>query len=768
MVLRSAWSRVPALALLLTFEVGLKPYGTTVAARQKPLTVEDIYGYEGWQRFNGSPEANMRWAPEAGPWLSDTHFLWPAAASGNAWLRVEALTGSSQPLFTTARLESALVKAGASPTGARDVARQRPSNFNSRRDALVLTIDTDLYLFDITNATATRLTSSPGKKSEVTFSPDGDSVAFIKDNNLYVTAVRRAGLAVQDPPHVLQEPPYIERALTTDGNAELLNGTLDWVYSEELYGRGTHRAYWWSPDSSSIAFIQLDETPVPEYALVDDLPYHPEIERLNYPKAGDPNPIARLGIVARSGGPPRWIDTSKYSDFLIVSVAWDPNGRAVVYQIQNRQQTWLDLNRADVASGAVKTLLRETSRTWVERWQDASADPVWLKDGSFLWLSERSGWRHLYHYSAGGSLIRQVTSGEWEVRRMHGLDPAQTAVFFDATARSPVGLDPFRINLDGTGLRRLSTQDGRHLPFLNPSRTLFLDSWSDVTTPPQVRLHQTATGETVRIVHANPVASLTEYRLSKPELLQVKTRDGFVMEAMMIKPSNFDPSKRYPVYQFTYAGPHSQQVLNAWTGSNIMYHQLLAQQGIIVWMVDNRTASGKGMQSAWPLYRSFGQTELRDIEDGISWLKKQAYVDGSRIGISGISFGGYITLYALTHSKSFTMGIAEGAVSDWRNYDTIYTERYMGLPDDNPEGYRQSSPRFSAANLSGELLLIHSMLDDNVHPQNATQFAYELQKAGKRFQMMMYPKAPHGVSEPQLALHMRQMMLEFTLKNLLR
>ena len=304
--------------------------------------------------------------------------------------------------------------------------------------------------------------------------------------------------------------------------------------------------------------------------------------------------------------------------------------------------------------------------------------------------------------------------------------------------------------------------------FVNPSRTLFLDSWSDITTPPQVRLHNTTTRDLVRVVDANHVPSLKEHGLSTPELMQVKTRDGFVMEAMMIKPPNFDPARRYPVYQFTYAGPHFQQVVNGWGGTDFLYHQLLAQRGIIVWICDNRTASGKGMQSAWPLYKNFGALELQDIEDGVAWLKRQPYVDGSRIGIAGVSFGAYMTLYALTHSRTFAMGIAEGAVSDWRNYDTIYTERYMGLPSDNPDGYRRSSPRFSAASLSGELLLVHSTLDDNVHPQHAMQFAYELQQAGKPFQMMMYPRSAHGVSDPQLAIHLRRMMLDFTTQNLLR
>ncbi len=753
MVLRSVCRSLAVAVLCVT--------PTVAAAQTKPLTVEEIYGYEGWKRLNGSQAAMMTWAPAGDPWISDTDHLWPApsevespgqAAQNGPWLRVDALSGASRPLYTYAQLERALAGAGAAPADARSASRRLPSIFDPARDAFLIAIGDDLFAYRISTQTATRLTESAGAKSEATFSPDGRSVAFVKDHNIFVASTAATG----------------ERALTSDGSAQLLNGMLDWVYSEELYGRGNHRAYWWSPDSSRVAFLQFDERAVPEYTLIDDISYHPDIERWNYPKAGDPNPTVRIGVLSTATGFLRWIDTSKYTDFLIVSVGWTPDSRDVVYQIQDRTQTWLDLNRAAAETGAPRHILRETSKAWVERWQDTSADPIWLKDGSFLWLSERSGWRHFFHYAADGTLVRQVTRGEWEIRRTHGVDPAGRWVYFTSTTHNAVGLDLYRVRLDGSNLQRVSTTDGRHQVFVNPSRTLFLDSWSDITTPPQVRIHATNTRDVVRVVDANNVPALKERGISKPDLVQVKTRDGFVMEAMMIKPPNFDPARRYPVYQFTYAGPHSQQVVNAWGGTDFLYHQLLAQRGIIVWICDNRTASGKGMQSAWPLYKNFGALELQDIEDGIEWLKRQPYVDGSRIGISGISFGAYMTLYALTHSRTFAMGIAEGAVSDWRNYDTIYTERYMGLPGDNPDGYRRSSPRFSASNLAGELLLVHSGLDDNVHPQNAMQFAYELQRAGKPFRMMMYPRSAHGVSEPQLAMHLRRMMLDFTTQILLR
>jgi dipeptidyl-peptidase-4 len=739
----------PLLALLaLLTGVTEKPLTAGSAAQRKQLNVEDIYGYRS-RDFGGSFAASMTWTPDQGPWIDDAQYLWPDCDDG-AWMRVDARSGRARPLVTSAQIQSALRGAGAAAEDAAEAVRRLPSGFNLRRDALLLTAGRDLYRHDIPSARAARLTNSPDLEAEATFSPDGQTVAFIRNNNLHVTS--GGG----------------EHALTSDGSPTLLNGILDWVYSEELYGRGNHRAYWWSPDSRFIAFLQLDETAVPEYTLIDDIPYRPDVKRWHYPKAGDPNPTVKLGIAPATGGDIRWVDTSAYADFLIVDVSWTPDSSSVVFQVQDRQQTWLELNRADVTTGRIARLLRETTQTWVERWQESSAGPLWLKDGSFLWLSERSGWRHVYHYSPTGTLRRQVTAGNWEVRRLHGVDPSEKTLFIDATAHTPIGLDLYRVGLDGSGLARLTEQEGSHRSFLTPSRELYLDSWSDINTPPQVRLYRTGTAGALRVLDANRVPALSEFALATPELIQVKARDGFVMEAMMIKPADFSPSRKYPVYQYTYGGPHNPRVSNSWGGRTYLYHQLLAQRGVIVWMMDNRTASGKGMVSAWPLYRNLGVSELSDIEDGVAWLKQQPFVDGSRLGIAGVSYGAFVTLYALTHSRSFAMGIAEGAVSDWRNYDSIYTERYMGLPHDNPDGYRRSSPRFDADRLAGNLLLIHGTLDDNVHPQNAMQFAYELQRTGKQFQMMMYPKSDHGVSGARLEPHVRNMMLDFTIKNLLR
>jgi dipeptidyl-peptidase-4 len=351
------------------------------------------------------------------------------------------------------------------------------------------------------------------------------------------------------------------------------------------------------------------------------------------------------------------------------------------------------------------------------------------------------------------------------MRGIEGVDEAGGLVYFHGTEHSHIAEQVYRIKLDGTGLTRLTQTEGSHNASFNPSNTLFIDKWSDINTPTQVRLFK-ADGSMVRVIDENRVEALKQFKLGTPEFVQVKTRDGFPMEAMMIRPPDFDPSKKYPVLEFTYSGPHAPQVRNSWGATTYLWHQLLAERGYIIWYCDNRTASGKGAESAWPVYKNFGELELKDLEDGLSYLKSQPYVDASRIGLWGWSFGGFMTAYALTHSQSYKLGIAGGTVSDWNNYDSVYTERYMLTPQHNPEGYRVSSPTAAAANLRGKLLLIHGAIDDNVHMANTLQFVYALQKSDRDFRLMLYPKSRHGVTDPLLVRHMRQMMTDFILANL--
>lgn len=703
------------------------------AAQLKPLTIDALYDPDAKADFGGAPMTGLAW-------LSDTHVLWPKGSGTVEFVRVEALTGRSEPFFDAPRVERALADQGAPAALVRQAVGSRTVAMNRARTALLMPIDGDLYTYDLAAHKAARLTRVDGPEEEPAFSPDGRQVAFVRANDLYV--VSSSGGA--------------ERRLTTDGSTDILNGKLDWVYQEEVYGRGLFKSHWWSPDGRRLAFLRLDETNVPKYTITDDITTRPTFEVYPYPKAGDPNPVATLGIVEVDSGAPRFVDLGKYAgtEILIVDVTWRPDGK-VAFQVQDREQTWLDLNVADPATGAVSTLFRETTSSWVE----PSGSPQWLRDGSFLWLSERDGWKHVYHYRADGTQPRQVTKGEWEVRTLYGLDESARLVYFSSTDRGSIHRDIARVRLDGTGFTRLTSTAGQHEALFNGSFTRFLDTWSDAKTPHQVRLHQ-ADGRELRVMDRNDLPALREYRLPAWEFVTVKARDGATLEAALIKPPGFDPARKYPVFQHIYGGPHAPQVRNGWYFSSL-FLQLVAENGVVVFVLDPRSASGKGLVSSQAAYKKMGPTEMRDVEDGVGWLKGQPWVDSERIGISGWSYGGFMAAYALTHSRSFAMGIVGAPVVDWRNYDSIYTERVMRLPKNNEDGYRDTSVLAAAKDLHGELLLLHGTIDDNVHPQNSLQLAYELQKLGKPFRMMMYPRNRHTFTEALLIKHRAALMLDF-------
>ena len=739
---------------------------SSASAQQKLLTLDELFDPRSKVNFSGSPPAGLRWLKDG------AHYLQRQGGGGGRgraggrmeggpgaglWLKVEALTGKSEPFYDAGKMEAAFAKLPGFPAEQAKRIPQSSFRMNEAQTAALINEAHDLFYYEFGSDRAVRLTNDPEEETNEEFSPDGRMVSFVRGNNLYVVDLST----------------HREGALTAEKDPDFLNGRLDWVYQEEVYGRDNYQGHWWSPDSSKIAYLRLDERPVHRFTVVDQVPHFQTIETTPYPKAGDPNPKVQLGVVSAAGGPTRWIDISGYEPAqpLISRVAWTPDSRKVTYQIQNRQQSWLDLNFAAPDSGTSETVLKEASRPWVEPQRaglgsgSAAENPVFLKDGSFLWQSERTGFNHLYHYSPDGKLIRHVTEGKWEVRSLHGVDAAAGLVYFSGTEHSVLGSQAYRIKLDGSGLTRLTPADGSHSANFNPQFTLFIDSWSDINTPTQVRLCR-SDGSVARLIDENKLEALKQYKLGRPDFVQVKARDGFPMEAMMLKPPDFDPRKKYPVMMFLYGGPHSQTVRNSWGATTYMWYQLLAQKGYIIWQCDNRTAGGKGVESTWPLYRHFGESELRDIEDGLDWLKRQPYVDGARVGVSGWSFGGFMTCYALTHSKSFKIGIAGGSVTDWRLYDTIYTERYMDLPQNNPDGYKASAPLNAAKDLHGKILLVHGMIDDNVHMQNTIQFMYELERAGKQFELMLYPKSRHGVVDPLLVKHMRTLMTDFILGNL--
>ena len=663
-------------------------------------------------------------------------------------VRVNARTGKVSPLYDSSLVSLKLSRLkGFNEEKAERLRRKGQAHFSPDESAILWNFEGDLFYQNFKTGLTLRVTRTKEPEKEYSFSPDGRNISYIRGFDLFVYDLYREE----------------ETRLTRNGSKNLRNGLLDWIYQEEVYGRGSYKGYWWSPDSNQIVYLQLDESPVPNFTVIDNVSHSLFKEVTPYPKAGDPNPIPRLGVVSKTGGKPHWIDLHCYSpsDLLIVGVGWNQDGSRVVFQAQNKEQTWLDLNLVDPKNGVVKRIFRETTKAWV----NILGDPYWLEDGSFLWKSERSGWCHLYHYRSTGELIRTLTSGEWEVRRLHGVDKNRFWVYFSGTKRSHIGQDLYRVQLLGGSPERISTREGTHNATFNHQFSLYYDHWSDIRTPPQISLHDSH-GNEIRALLNRSDPKLSDYRLIEPEFYQVKTRDGFSMEAMLIKPPNFNSAKKYPVLLDVYGGPHVQKVRNAWGGKAYLWNQLMAQKGYVIWACDNRTASGKGAESVWPLYRNFGELELLDIEDGLFWLKSHAWIDDKRIGLWGWSFGGYMTSYALTHSKSFKLGVAGAPVTDWKLYDTIYTERYMGTPESNPEGYKSSSVLEAVDDLHGRLMIIHGDIDNNVHLQNTIQLIYKLQKTGKQFDLMIYPKSRHQIRDSEQLYHMKRMIMNFILENL--
>lgn len=734
-------ARASCLFLLLPFLLS-----SPVAAQQKDFTFDDIY--------NGAFYGSL---PDVQDWLKDSKHYLSYGSNGKGYiglLKVEARTGDSEPFLDSQKMAEALTSIGMEKSAASTLSHQSHFTINRDEDNILLDFHKDLYCYNIPSNKAVRLTNTPDlEEKDATFSPDGKHVAFTQANDLYV---------------VDTEAPAKVRRLTKDGSNKILNGKLDWVYEEEVYGRGRTRGFEWSPDSKRLAFLRIDDTPVKTFPIIDHLPHAQDIERWDYPLAGDPNPIVTLATVAADGStPPRSLDVSKYpaENRLIVRFAWTPNARKLTFQVQPGNATFLDLNLGDPDTGKITTLFQEKTPAWVEIIENAT----YLQDGSFLWLSDRTGFRHLYHYRADGTFIGAITQGDWDVRTLFGVDSKEEFVYFSASEHSPIADHAYKVRLDGkSSPLRLTQQEGDHSVRFSPDFTLFVDTRSEVTTPQEMRLLEGADGKDARILTLNSEAkqAIAQYRFSRPELLTVKTRDGFMMEAEIIRPPDFDPKKKYPVWMEVYAGPGSQTVRNQWDWS--MWHQLLAQKGYIVWECDNRSASAKGLKSAWTSYKKFGIGELADIEDSLRYLKSLPYVDGSRIGITGWSFGGFMTEFALTHSTSFKCGFAGAGVSDWHLYDTIYTERYMDTPKANPEGYRVTSVVEAAGSGSGRLMIVHGMMDDNVHLQNSIQLIFALQKAGKEFDMMLYPSpgSRHGIGDPALSRHLQKLELKFIQDNL--
>ncbi|MBX3377412.1 MAG: DPP IV N-terminal domain-containing protein [Phycisphaeraceae bacterium] len=691
--------------------------------KPKPVTFDAVYESNQAPNFNGSPIGGVTWLDDG------EHFL---QSKDGRLHKVHAASGRAEPFLDPKPIAAALRQLPTINARTADSLANRAANggmtMNKTRTAAVFEQGNDLYYVSLDGSKAARLTATPQREELVTFSPDGSMVAFVQNNDLWVVDV------------VTQTA----RALTTGGTDLLRNGKADWVYFEEVFGR-SWQTYWWSPDSTRIAFLQIDSSPIRPFTMVNSVPSDPVVERQPYPKPGDPNPRARLFTVAVSGEEPREVDLADYSveDRLILQAGWWPDSSVAYAMVSNRTQTWVDVLTVAPDGGSPKVLFRETTKAWV----DTPPPPRFLKDGGFLFQSERSGWKHVYRYARNGTFRHAVTSGDWEARAIEEVDESGGWLHFSGTRDSHIAANLYRARLDGSTAAnpdRLTQGPGTHRVDVSPNAAYFTDSWSSVQLPPRTVLRKVQDQSIVRWLDTNPVRDLDRFIRSPVEMLQIQPPDGFLLEASLMKPPDFDPTRKYPVWFFTYAGPQAPTVSDSWSGGRSGDH-VLAQQGIIVFRADPRSASGKGAVSAWTAYKQLGVQEMADIDAMMKWLAEQPWVDAARIGMSGFSYGGFMTAYAMTHSRHFCAGIAGGSVTDWRDYDTIYTERYMLTPQENKQGYDKTSVVAAAGKLHGRLLIAHGMMDDNVHLQNATKLIRALQNAGKPFEMMLYPENRHGV-----------------------
>lgn len=615
---------------------------------------------------------------------------------------------------------------------------------------IVLVHDGDLWLDARSrppkkSAAAIRLThdgAAGGDKQECHLAPDGAHASFVRGNNLVVVDVSSQQ----------------SWAVTSDGGPEQFHGRLDWVYQEELYGRGDFQAHWWSPRGGMVAFLSLDERPVKEFTLVDHVPEgFLDVERAvttevsNYPKAGDPNPNVRLSVAHPASRKVVPVDLSSFpADVLVVRVEWTPDGATLLAVVQDRIQTWAELCAVDPATGAVTKWIREQSKTWVNR----PESPRWLADGTFLWLSERSGRAHVYHYSATGELLAAITGGDWQVRSIVRVDEAARVLWFEGTLDGATGRHLYRIGLDGEGLVCVTPGVGTHAFSLDAAGTFVLDRWSAMDRPTTVRVLDARTGTVVHELGSADKGAAAKYAFSERQRITIPARDGYLLDACVQLPPDWQQGTRYPVFLPTYSGPDAPSVRDAWSHSS--YHQFLAQQGFVILQVNVRSASGRGQLDTGTCYRQFGVQELKDLEDAVDDVCARFGGDAARVAISGWSYGGFMAAYALTHSKKFALGLAGAGVYDWRLYDTIYTERYMRLPQENGAGYDASSVIKAAKDLHGHLVILHGTMDDNVHVQNAMQLVWALQAAGKQdFELMLYPRSRHGL-HPEVGPHSRE------------
>ena len=604
----------------------------------------------------------------------------------------------------------------------------------------------DYYLFDTTTRRVEKLFDF--QIQEPTFSPDGKKIAFARENNLYVYDIASKQTI----------------AITTDGKKNsVINGITDWVYEEEF---AFVRAFDWSKDSKKLAYIRFDESQVPEFSMAifkKDL--YPTIETFKYPKAGEKNSEVSLHIYDIASRETQKVNLSQYADFYIARLQWTNGANVLSAQVLNRHQDNLDLLFIDGNSGAAKVVLNEKDKAYVE----VTDNLTFLKDNSFIWTSEKDGFNHIYLYDKTGKLKNQVTKGNWEVTNYYGFDEKTNTVFYQSVENGSINRDVYSINLNGKNKVRLSKKTGTNAATFSPNFQYFINSYSSANQPTTYTLNEAKTGAQVQVIENNEAlaSKLKAYNLSAKEFFVLKTDKGNELNAWILKPKNFDPTKKYPLFMYQYSGPGSQQVNNDWNSNDDYWFQMLAQQGYIVACVDGRGTGFKGAAFKKVTQKELGKYEVEDQIDAAKVFGNYPYVDKTRIGIWGWSYGGFMASNCIMKGADvFKIAIAVAPVTNWRFYDSIYTERYMQTPQENASGYDENSPINHVNKLKGKFLLIHGSGDDNVHVQNSMQMIEALIQANKQFDSQIYPDKNHGIYGGKTRIQLYTKMTNFIKENL--
>ena len=700
--------------LMLRFAAGviLTSFGNAGYAQKKELSDE--------QFFKGNFTGIIQTLPTVASWTDNTHYL--IIRDGKTYIG-DAVKGTEILQDTTLAVKAPV----------------KTTVFIKGKDVFARLNNADV-----------QLTNDSILEANPTLSPDGNFVAYTKKNDLYTV-----NLATKK-----------EIRLTNDGSDVILNGYASWVYMEEILGRATaYKAYWWSPDSKHIAYFRSDQSMVPEFIITDAPGLHGVVEKTRYPKVGDPNPEVKVGIVSPEGGNTVWADFNQKDDQYFGMPYWKPDGNALLVQWMNRFQNSLIIYEINNYTGAKKEFYSENQKTWIDL--DNNDRIHFLSNGKgFILQSDATGWKHLYYHDLTGKRINAVTSGKFTVTDVNYIDEKNEIVYFSARSRENTARkDFYRVNLSGKNLQRLSFGEFNHNVSVSPDGTYFVTNYSNVSSPPRLALVNNK-GKLLKELGNSRAGDFDKYMIAKTEFIRVKSDDSlYDLPMKVLWPANMDTRKKYPVLVSIYGGPNAGTALDTWTLSGTQ--QFYSKEGLIQVVMDHRGSGHFGKEGVNYMYHNLGYWEMKDYTTMVKWLIANGNADPAKICITGFSYGGYMSCYAVTYGADvFTHAMAGGSVTDWTLYDSHYTERFMGTPSNNPEGYKTSSVLTYADKYKGMLQLVHGNIDDNVHMQNTIQFASRLQDLKKDFEYMTYSGGRHGWGGNK-SFHFQNLKTKFIYKYLL-